>query len=750
MLKNLWKYLFILILGCFILPSGINAQIRSGNGFLKILPGVRNQGLAGSYTGVIDEMHTLYANPAATGFLREWQWATSYTEWIADTYSLSWLAGKQIAMPWSQKTHFALGIHYQGVRDFNSTGNANIATASANDALFSLSVGNPLNAISKNISLGTNIKYFRSDLDGVTANSFIFDLGLLYRSNRFRIHFFNFDYGFFSAGVAVDQLGKALKFIDTETPLPRTFRAGAALNMGSHKGMQIQLAGDYQKVRDEIGRFSLGAEVTWRYLLGIRGGYNFNDHLLSKFSLGLSYRLGNLKPLPGKKKALRLDFAYLEGNDFFSAPLRGGINHYPVGPEKFDIYTSQQVESYEPTDAISLAWESSNDPDLYDDVRYVLLLAKDDSAALAEMVAQADDDQDLAFRLANDNGGGKGTMRWFTEFSNDPNFDSSSHLLIPETEHQPGDYYWTVLAYDRDGHARAAEKTGHFRIIKYTPPPPPPPVVTYDLQMTKTAIVQLLQPKIHFNFNKYTLTTEAKHQLDSLGKALQSPDLANVFVKLGGHTDQRGRAAYNQKLSRGRVNRVKRYLEQAHHIDGNRIFAHGYGEKFLLNDADKFSDKTQQDSIHTLNRRVDIYLLRRADFDTTNRPIPDTQMIKTVFQGDPVYYQLEIVNNGPDTAKTVTILDALPPGAKYLPKKFSANIQPDAASTKGDSLSWQFEVLPPGASVTLKYALVVDGAVPANPYKLDSYSKVTAKNDVDLSNNSASDRVFVIPLPRNR
>ena len=125
-------------------------------------------------------------------------------------------------------------------------------------------------------------------------------------------------------------------------------------------------------------------------------------------------------------------------------------------------------------------------------------------------------------------------------------------------------------------------------------------------------------------------------------------------------------------------------------------------------------------------------------------------MIKTVFQGDPVYYQLEIVNNGPDTAKTVTILDALPPGAKYLPKKFSANIQPDAASTKGDSLSWQFEVLPPGASVTLKYALVVDGAVPANPYKLDSYSKVTAKNDVDLSNNSASDRVFVIPLPRNR
>ena len=144
--------MILLICGTAIVSTEINAQVRSGVAFLKILPGVRNQGFAGSYSGVIDEMHSLVSNPGATGFLREWQWSTSYTEWIADSYSLSWMYGRQIATPFSQKSKFALGIHYQGVREFNSTGDPTQAMASASDALFTLSFGNPLSAISPNLA----------------------------------------------------------------------------------------------------------------------------------------------------------------------------------------------------------------------------------------------------------------------------------------------------------------------------------------------------------------------------------------------------------------------------------------------------------------------------------------------------------------------------------------------------------------------------------------------------------------------
>ena len=52
-----------------------SGQVRSGGAFLKVLPGARHQGMAGSLTGVIDELNALYANPGATGFLRPWQWS---------------------------------------------------------------------------------------------------------------------------------------------------------------------------------------------------------------------------------------------------------------------------------------------------------------------------------------------------------------------------------------------------------------------------------------------------------------------------------------------------------------------------------------------------------------------------------------------------------------------------------------------------------------------------------------------------
>ncbi len=79
-------------------------QVRSGGAFLKVLPGARHQGMAGSLTGVIDELHALYANPGATGFLRQWQWSAAYTEWIADSYNLSFYYGKQLRTPWSKHT----------------------------------------------------------------------------------------------------------------------------------------------------------------------------------------------------------------------------------------------------------------------------------------------------------------------------------------------------------------------------------------------------------------------------------------------------------------------------------------------------------------------------------------------------------------------------------------------------------------------------------------------------------------------
>ncbi len=735
--------LCVVVAAAVFFPQVVNAQLRSGGAFLKILPGVRNQGLAGSYTGVIDEMHALYANPGATGFLREWQWGTSYTEWIADTYSLSWLYGQRVPTPWSRRSTFALGLHYQGVREFNSTGNPNIPPASANDLLATLSVGE---AVSQNLSLGFNIKYFRSELDRIAAASWMADLGFLIKSDRFHFRFLNFDYAILSAGMAVSQLGQSLDFLSLNTPLPRTFRAGAALNMGSHEGFQVQLTADYQKVRDEIGRISFGAEVNWRYLLGIRGGYQINDRQFSNFSLGLSYRLSEVPPLPGRKNALRFDFAYLEGNDIFSPPLRGGLSHYPLGPERF--YLADMSRSvYEVTDSIDFSWETAVDPDLYDEVQYILLLTRDDPTALESLIAKNAADPDHLLLWLRSEAAMESPVQWAEVFFEPAPGKQPGYLLPPRPVHAPGEYFWTVAAFDRDEHVRFADSIGRFRVNPPPPPPPPPPpIIAYDLQVTQTAQLKPLRPEVRFHYNKATLTEKAQRQLTILGEALKSPALKDVFIKLGGHTDQRGSDAYNRQLSVRRVNSVKNYLVDANQIEQNRVFAYGYGEKYLLDDARKYPTKAQRDSIHTLNRRVEIYLLSKANRDTTNQPIRDEEIVKAVFEGQPIQYEIAVFNNGPDTAETVIVSTKIPEHARFVAESFSANADFEPVNGEPRMLGWQFWNVPPGETLRLRYALVVD-QVPTNPYPLTHVTRITAAHEVDETNNLSEDTVYIIPVP---
>jgi hypothetical protein len=308
-----------LLVALLLWPVLVEGQIRSGAAFLQVIPGARQQGLAGSLTGAIDELYAVYANPGAAGFLREWQWSATYTKWFADIYSTSLFYGRRMRMPWSSQTRFGLDVAYQGMPEFDSSRRA-AAAASASDLLVAASIGQPFRLFGKSLALGANVKYFKSELAQYDATAWVFDTGLLYRSPRFR--FLNsgkglFDYGIISAGVAVTQLGQSQTFISQGTPLPRTFRAGFAFNTGTHTGLQLQLSTDYKKIRDEKGALSLGTELMWNQLLALRGGYDFSDRLLSHFAFGLSLRLDDARSpmtsvIPGRNNALRLDLAAME------------------------------------------------------------------------------------------------------------------------------------------------------------------------------------------------------------------------------------------------------------------------------------------------------------------------------------------------------------------------------------------------------------------------------------------------------
>lgn len=84
---------------------------------------------------------------------------------------------------------------------------------------------------------------------------------------------------------------------------------------------------------------------------------------------------------------------------------------------------------------------------------------------------------------------------------------------------------------------------------------------------------------ILFETNKAVIKRDSLAVLDGMAEVINAckPVVASRGIEVGGHTDDAGNDAYNQRLSEQRANAVKDYLTSKG-IDGNAIKAVGYGE----------------------------------------------------------------------------------------------------------------------------------------------------------------------------
>lgn len=101
-----------------------------------------------------------------------------------------------------------------------------------------------------------------------------------------------------------------------------------------------------------------------------------------------------------------------------------------------------------------------------------------------------------------------------------------------------------------------------------------------------------------FDLDKATLTTDARHRLDSLIHAAASMTFDTVTVK--GYADSTASALYNRKLSTLRAQSVAKYL-QVHGLKARLFVVVGYGE------ADPVASN-ETPSGRARNRRVEIAL----------------------------------------------------------------------------------------------------------------------------------------------
>ena len=105
---------------------------------------------------------------------------------------------------------------------------------------------------------------------------------------------------------------------------------------------------------------------------------------------------------------------------------------------------------------------------------------------------------------------------------------------------------------------------------------------------------------IQFDFNSAKIRPESQPALQNLASALQSPELSKANFAVEGHTDAKGSADYNLKLSQSRAEAVQKFLA-AQGVPTTRLVTAGKGATELANPNDPLAAE---------NRRVRIVNLQ--------------------------------------------------------------------------------------------------------------------------------------------
>jgi len=122
------------------------------------------------------------------------------------------------------------------------------------------------------------------------------------------------------------------------------------------------------------------------------------------------------------------------------------------------------------------------------------------------------------------------------------------------------------------------------------PKPAPKPVVPKVISLNG----------VQFETNSAALTSASLPVLDHAVVTLK--ENPGIRVQAAAYTDNRGRDAYNLKLSEKRANSVMQYLT-SHGIDASRVQSKGYGEAMPI--ADNNTEEGR-----AMNRRVELNVLK--------------------------------------------------------------------------------------------------------------------------------------------
>jgi hypothetical protein len=270
------------------------AAFAAGGDALKIPVSPRAVALGGASGALANDVNALTYNPAGLATIPDIEVALAHRIGTID-------ATEYVALARSMKIGgvFGASVMYSYLPEINNAG-ATDPAVNANDMLISLAYATLVPTgvqESKELSAGVNLKWLRSVLGAYAATSVAVDLGLRWQPQSLKA---------MQVGLALQNLGLPLKFVDESDSLPLTLKAATSYLLLSDESNTLNLALDLDApLADKDFALGGGAEYWYSQMIALRLGYRYQGDSLAGGpvgGLGVRFTAGAV--------AVRLDYAF--------------------------------------------------------------------------------------------------------------------------------------------------------------------------------------------------------------------------------------------------------------------------------------------------------------------------------------------------------------------------------------------------------------------------------------------------------
>lgn len=225
----------------------------AGAQFLKIGAGARAVGMGEAFSGIADDVSSIYWNPAGLSNLEKPVLEAMYSEWFQGM-NYQFMA---FAYPSSVGT-FGMslsGFNVSNIEKRTEDTAEPLAEFGAQDAAYSIAYGRK---VIENVSAGVNVKIIRQQIDDESAASFGADIGAFYKTPVDKL----------TCGLVVQNIGSEVKFIDEGDPLPVKIKLGFGYRLLADK---LTVGLDVNAPNDNLLYASAGAEYTSKIIYDLSG-----------------------------------------------------------------------------------------------------------------------------------------------------------------------------------------------------------------------------------------------------------------------------------------------------------------------------------------------------------------------------------------------------------------------------------------------------------------------------------------------